>query len=92
MQFYDHNFFDREETAIPMLEVLARLSMPWWCYARADTLARFSAATWEQVRKSRLRMTYIGAEAASDEVLNSMRKGSRVEHTLEVAAAAARTA
>jgi hypothetical protein len=30
-------------------------------------------------------MAYIGAEAASDEVLARMRKGSRVEHTLEVA-------
>ena len=35
---------------------------------------------------SRLRMAYIGAEAASDEALNRMRKGSRVDHTLEVAA------
>ena len=31
-------------------------------------------------------MAYIGAETASDEVLNRMRKGSRVNHTLEVAA------
>lgn len=31
-------------------------------------------------------MAYIGAEAASDDVLRAMRKGSRVEHTLEVAA------
>jgi radical SAM superfamily enzyme YgiQ (UPF0313 family) len=30
-------------------------------------------------------MAYIGAEAASDDVLKRMRKGSRVEHTLEVA-------
>ena len=42
MQFYDHNFFDREETSVPMLDVLAQLEMPWWCYARADTLAGFS--------------------------------------------------
>jgi radical SAM superfamily enzyme YgiQ (UPF0313 family) len=31
-------------------------------------------------------MAYIGAETASDEVLAKMRKGSRVDHTLEVAA------
>ena len=30
-------------------------------------------------------MAYIGAEAASDEVLRRMKKGSRVEHTFEVA-------
>lgn len=85
VQFYDHNFFDREETSVPVLEALARLQMPWWCYARADTLARFSTATWEKLRASRLRMTYVGAETASDEVLQRMRKGARVDHTLEVA-------
>jgi radical SAM superfamily enzyme YgiQ (UPF0313 family) len=85
VQFYDHNFFDREESSVPVLDALGQAGMPWWCYARADTLARFSAATWEKIRRSRLRMAYIGAEAASDEVLLRMRKGSRVEHTFEVA-------
>jgi hypothetical protein len=86
VQFYDHNFFDREESSVPVLEVLAKLQLPWWCYARSDALARFRPQTWELLRKSRLRMAYIGAEAASDAVLNSMRKGTRVDHTLEVAA------
>ncbi len=85
MQFYDNNFFDREETSIPILEALSRMEMPYWCYARADTLAKFSTRTWERIRRSRLRMAYIGAEAASDSVLASMKKGTRVEHTLEVA-------
>jgi Fe-S oxidoreductase len=86
MQFYDNNFFDREETSVPLLEAMAPMEMPWWCYARADTLANFSARTWDLIRKSRLRMAYIGAEAASDSVLKSMKKGTRVEQTLEVAA------
>ena len=85
IQFYDHNFFDNELSSIPSIEVLAGLKMPWWCYARADTLAKFSAATWDLLRKSRFTMAYIGAEAASDEVLKKMRKGSKVEHTFEVA-------
>lgn len=85
VHFFDHNFFDREDTSVPMLEVLGELKMPWWCYARADALANFTASTWRKVEKSRLRMAYIGAEAASDEVLKRMRKGSRVEHTFEVA-------
>jgi hypothetical protein len=86
MQYYDNNFFDSEATAIPILDALASVSLPWWCYARADTMANFSPATWALVRKSRLRMAYIGAEAASDHVLRSMKKGSRVEHTIETAA------
>ncbi len=85
VHFFDHNFFDREETSVPMLDALGSLQMPWWCYARADTLANFSAATWQKIRKSRLRMAYIGAEAASDEALKRMHKGSRVEHTFAVA-------
>lgn len=85
MQFYDNNFFDREETSIPLLEALARNPVPWWCYARADTLANFSADTWERIRRSQLRMAYIGAEAGSDAVLRSMKKGTRVEQTLEAA-------
>ncbi|HVY39742.1 MAG TPA: radical SAM protein [Polyangia bacterium] len=85
VHFFDHNFFDREETSVPMLDVLGGLQMPWWCYARADTLAGFSATTWQKIRKSRLRMAYIGAEAATDEALKRMRKGARVEHTFEVA-------
>jgi len=85
LQFYDHNFFDSEEASIPILEVLAKAGMPWWCYARADTLAKFSTKTWELLRASRFTMAYIGAEAASDEMLRRMRKGTRVEHTFEVA-------
>jgi radical SAM superfamily enzyme YgiQ (UPF0313 family) len=84
VKFYDNNFFDKEESTVPILEALARLQMPYWCFARADTLANFKASTWEKIRKSRMRMTYIGAEAASDEVLARMHKGSRAEHTLEV--------
>jgi radical SAM superfamily enzyme YgiQ (UPF0313 family) len=84
-QFYDHNFFDKEDSSIPVLDVLAKINLPWWCYARADTLAKFSASTWERIRKSRMRMTYIGAETSSDEALVRMRKGTKVEHTIEVA-------
>ncbi|HVV51847.1 MAG TPA: radical SAM protein [Polyangia bacterium] len=85
VQFFDHNFFDREESSLPILDVLGHLQMPWWCYARADALAGFGAASWEKIRKSRLRMAYIGAEAASDEALKRMHKGARVDHTIEVA-------
>ena len=85
IQYYDHNFFDREETSVEALEVLARFRLPWWCYARADTLANFSTKTWELIEKSRLGMTYVGAEAASDSVLKTMKKGTNVEHTFEVA-------
>jgi radical SAM superfamily enzyme YgiQ (UPF0313 family) len=85
VQFYDNNFFDREESAVPLLEALATGPLPYWCYARPDTLAGFGARTWDLLRRSGLRMAFLGAEAASDEVLRAMHKGSRVEHTLETA-------
>ena len=85
LQFYDHNFFDSEDSSQAPLEVLSRFALPWWCYARADTLAGFSSATWRLLQKSRFTMAYIGAEAGSDDVLKRMKKGSRAEHTIEVA-------
>jgi radical SAM superfamily enzyme YgiQ (UPF0313 family) len=85
LQFYDHNFFDREEDMVPLLEVLARLEMPWWCYARADALVNLSPESWALVRRSRLKMAYIGAETPNDKLLRSIRKGTRSDQTLEVA-------
>jgi len=85
IQFYDHNFFDREEDMVPLLEVLARHELPWWCYARSDALVKLSPESWRLVRKSRLRMAYIGAETPNDAMLRSIRKGTRSEQTLEVA-------
>ena len=85
VQFYDNNFFDREETTIPLLEALATARLPYWCYARPDALAGFSTRSWELARRSGLSMAFLGAEASSDEVLRSMHKGARVESTLEAA-------
>ncbi|MCC7494395.1 MAG: B12-binding domain-containing radical SAM protein [Fimbriimonadaceae bacterium] len=85
-QFVDNNFFDTEANSQPALEVLAEHGLPWWCYARTDTLAGFSAATWRLVQRSGLRMAFLGAEAGSDEALARMRKGTRAEQTLEAAA------
>jgi len=85
IQFYDHNFFDREEDMIPLLEVMARHALPWWCYARADALLNLSQRGWELVRKSKLRMAYIGAESPNDELLRSIRKGTRADQTTAVA-------
>jgi radical SAM superfamily enzyme YgiQ (UPF0313 family) len=83
--FYDHNFFDREQDMIPLLEIMARYELPWWCYARADALLNLSESTWKLVRKSKLRMAYIGAESASPSMLKEIRKGTRPDQTLAVA-------
>jgi anaerobic magnesium-protoporphyrin IX monomethyl ester cyclase len=82
IQFYDHNFFDREVDMIPLLEVLAKHALPWWCFARSDALLNMSDRAWALVRKSRLRMAYIGAESPSDWLLHELRKGTRSDQTL----------
>ena len=83
IQFYDHNFFDREVDMVPLLQVLAKLELPWWCFARSDALVNLSEASWRLVRKSRLRMAYIGAESPSDWLLHDIRKGTHSDQTLQ---------
>ena len=83
IQFYDHNFFDREVDMVPLLEVLAKFQLPWWCFARSDALVNLSEASWSLVKKSRLRMAYIGAESPSDWLLHDIRKGTSRDQTLE---------
>ena len=83
IQFYDHNFFDREVDMVPLLEVLAKFQMPWWCFARSDALVNLSEPSWALVKKSRLRMAYIGAESPSDWLLHDIRKGTSRDQTLE---------
>ena len=83
LQFYDHNFFDREVDMVPLLEVMAKYELPWWCFARSDALVNMSESTWSLVRKSRLKMAYIGAESPSDWLLHDIRKGTSTDQTLE---------
>ena len=82
IQFYDHNFFDREVDMVPLLEILAKFELPWWCFARSDALVNLSESSWAMVKKSRLRMAYIGAESPSDWLLHDIRKGTRADQTL----------
>jgi len=82
VQFYDHNFFDREEDTAPLLDVLAKFQLSWWCFARSDALLNLSDSSWALVRKSRLRMAYIGAESPSDWLLHDVRKGTSTDQTL----------
>lgn len=84
VQYFDNNFFDREQEMVPLLEVMARFEMPWWCFARADALLNLSARSWELVLRSRLRMAYIGAESPNGQMLKDIRKGTRPDQTVEV--------
>jgi radical SAM superfamily enzyme YgiQ (UPF0313 family) len=84
VQYFDHNFFDREAEMIPILEIMARFELPWWCFARSDALLNLSDNAWRLVRKSRLRMAYIGAESPNGQMLKAIRKGTRPDQTVEI--------
>jgi radical SAM superfamily enzyme YgiQ (UPF0313 family) len=86
VQFYDNNFFLREDHARELAERMAPLHMRWWCEGRADALLRYSDATLEALRRAGLRMVYVGAESGSDWVLKEMKKQLRTEQVLEFAA------
>jgi len=85
VQYFDHNFFDREDDMIPLLEIMARFELPWWCFARTDALLNLSEHAWKLVRKSRLRMAFMGAESPDRQMLKAIRKGTRPDQALAVA-------
>ena len=85
LMYFDNNFFDLESNSVPMLEAMSQVPLPYWCFARADALSKYSLSTWELIRKSGLRMAYLGAESSNHEMLKQMRTGTTVEQTFEVA-------
>jgi len=45
VQFYDNNFFLREDHARDLVDRMAPLNLRWWCEARTDIMMRYSDAT-----------------------------------------------
>lgn len=85
VQFYDNNFFLREDHARELAERLIPLKLRWWCEARADIMMRYSDATLEALRRAGCTMIFFGAESGSNEVLKEMNKDLRAEDTLALA-------
>lgn len=85
VQFYDNNFFLREDDARELAERITPLRMRWWCEGRVDILLRYSDATLAALRRAGCTMIYVGAESGSDWVLKEMKKQLTTEQTLEFA-------
>src|SRR5262249_13586718 len=45
VQFYDMNFFLREDRALELAERMAPLGLRWWCEARIDIVGSYSDKT-----------------------------------------------
>jgi anaerobic magnesium-protoporphyrin IX monomethyl ester cyclase len=85
VQFYDMNFFLREDHACELAELLAPLNLRWWCEARVDIMSRYSDKTMTAIKRAGCAMIFFGAESGSDSVLKEMQKGITTEQTLTMA-------
>jgi anaerobic magnesium-protoporphyrin IX monomethyl ester cyclase len=85
VQFYDNNFFLREDYAREFADRITPLKMRWWCEGRIDILLRYSDATLAAIQRAGCTMVYLGAESGSDWVLKEMKKNLKAEQTLELA-------
>ena len=85
VQFYDMNFFLREDQARELCDRIAPLNLRWWCEARIDIFNRYSDASLEAIRRAGCTMIFFGAESGSDWALKEMKKDITTEQTLSVA-------
>jgi anaerobic magnesium-protoporphyrin IX monomethyl ester cyclase len=85
IQFFDMNFFLREDVALELAERIAPLGLRWWCEARIDIVGSYSDKTLEAIRRAGCTMIFFGAESGSDWVLKEMNKQLTTSQTLELA-------
>jgi anaerobic magnesium-protoporphyrin IX monomethyl ester cyclase len=86
VQFYDNNFFLREDHARELAERLEPLKMKWWCEARVDAVLRYSDETLRMIRRAGCVMVFFGVESGSNRKLKEMKKEITAEQSLELAA------
>lgn len=85
VQFYDMNFFLREDHAAELAERMIPLNIRWWCEARVDIMSRYSNATMSLIARSGCAMIFFGAESGSDWALEEMQKEISTDQTLTMA-------
>ncbi|MBV8845979.1 MAG: B12-binding domain-containing radical SAM protein, partial [Bryobacterales bacterium] len=85
VQFYDNNFFLREDDSAELAERIGPLNLQWWCEGRIDILLRYSDRTLAALRRSGCKMIFLGAESGSDEILRAMDKQLTSSQTLDLA-------
>ena len=74
VQFYDNNFFLREDDTAELAARITPLKLHWWCEGRIDILLRYSDETLRALRRSGCTMIFLGAESGSDRILAEMDK------------------
>ena len=85
VQFYDMNFFLREDHALELAKRIEHLNLRWWCEARVDVMSRYSDETFAALKRAGCTMIFFGAESGSDWALKEMKKGINTEQTVTIA-------
>lgn len=85
IQFYDNNFFLRQDHTRELMERMEPLHLQWWCEGRSDIMMSYSDATFEAIRRAGCKMIFFGAESGNNETLKEMKKDLRAEDTLALA-------
>ena len=85
VQFYDNNFFLREEQARELADRIQPLNLRWWCEARVDIVLGYSDDTLRKLRAAGCTMIFFGVESGSDAVLRQMKKQLTAGETIELA-------
>ena len=85
VQFYDNNFFLREDHARELASLLEPLQMRWWCEARVDAVLRYSDDTLRKIRRAGCVMIFFGVESGSNRKLKQMKKEITAEQSIELA-------
>ena len=85
VQFYDNNFFLREDHARELAGRIAPLNLRWWCEARVDIVLNYSDETLRALRQAGCVMIFFGVESGNDAALKSMKKQLTSEQTIALA-------
>jgi len=85
VQFYDNNFFLKEDHARELAGRIAPLNLHWWCEARVDIVLRYSDDTLRKLRQAGCVMIFFGVESGSNAALREMKKQLTAEETIELA-------
>ncbi|HYK90164.1 MAG TPA: radical SAM protein [Acidobacteriota bacterium] len=85
IQFYDNNFFLREDHTRELADRLIPHGLRWWCEGRIDTVLGYSDETLSALKRAGASMIFFGAESGSNWVLEQMNKKLKAEQTLALA-------
>jgi radical SAM superfamily enzyme YgiQ (UPF0313 family) len=77
LEFHDMDFFVSEARAADIADRLTGHDIAWWGLGRVDTLMGYSDTTFEKLRRSGVKMIFMGAESGDDDTLKLMNKGGK---------------